>query len=187
MRIESFPQQALPAIRRAQLRALWDQAWPRRPDEPPTEHDPSLDPVAVLLVDGDKVVASLDILSTRLTHRGESYAASGLSTVVTDTARRGRGYGHWLVTAARELIERGGADLGLFTCDRPLAPFYERAGWTVLPGTALVGGTREEPFPSDQFDKLTLAAFFTSHARRTARAFEHSRIELYPGNIDRLW
>ena len=187
VRIVSFPQEAIPAALRAQSLALQDQAWPRDRDEAPSGHDPALHPIFVLLLDDDVVVASLDILSKQLIHHGQRYAASGLSTVVTDHTQRGRGHGHRLVTAARELIRASGADLSIFTCDRPLAGFYERAGWHVLPGSVLVGGTPDAPFPSDQFDKVTLAAFFTEHARRHATTFDHARIELYPGNIDQLW
>ena len=75
-----------------------------------------------------------------------------------------------LVVAAREAIAASGADVGIFTCDRPLAPFYESAGWTVLPGTVLVGGTAEEPFPSDQWDKVTLARFFSARAHAPPRS-----------------
>jgi GNAT superfamily N-acetyltransferase len=110
-----------------------------------------------------------------------------LATVVTDQAHRRAGYGRQLVSAAKTLIARSGADLGLFSCDRPLQPFYESAGWTVLPGAVLVGGTREDPFPSDQFDKLVLGAFFSELAIGNAEQFQHCRIELYPGSIDKLW
>jgi aminoglycoside 2'-N-acetyltransferase I len=60
----------------------------------------------------------------------------------------------------------GDLDLGLFTCDRPLQGFYERAGWHLLPGAVLVGGTRRSPFPSDQpgFDKVTMADCFSAEA-----------------------
>lgn len=85
------------------------------------------------------------------------------------------------------MIAASGADLGIFTCDRPLRGFYEGAGWQVLPGSVLIGGTPEAPLPSDLFDKVTLAAFFTDHPRRHAKDFDCSRIELYPGDIDRLW
>lgn len=188
MNIESFPFDRVPAALRAQSLALQEQAWPAEALGAETPgHDPSSSPVSVLLLEDGRVLASLDILSKQIDHAGERYRVSGLSAVVTDSARRGKGYGHRLVTEARAMIARGGADLGLFTCDRPLAGFYERAGWTVLPGTALIGGTREEPFPSDRFDKVTLAAFFTAHARRHAERFENARIALYPGNIDRLW
>jgi GNAT superfamily N-acetyltransferase len=105
----------------------------------------------------------------------------------TRPSTRGRGHGRRLVTAARDLIAGRGTDLGIFTCDRPLAGFYESAGWQVLPETVLIGGTPDRPFPSDQFDKVTLAAFFTDHARRYAKTFDHARIALYPGDIDKLW
>ena len=39
------------------------------------------------------MLSALDILSKDIEHAGERYAASGLSTVVTDEALRGRGYG----------------------------------------------------------------------------------------------
>jgi aminoglycoside 2'-N-acetyltransferase I len=133
------------------------------------------------------VVSALDILSKDIVHQGETYAASGLSAVVTDRRRRGKGYGHTIVETARQMIEASGADLGIFTCDRYLQAFYERAGWTLLPGTALIGGTRENPYPSDQFDKVTLASFFSLRARAAAKAFIGTHIELYPGKIDRLW
>ena len=133
-----------------------------------------------LVADG-RVLAALDILSKEIEHAGERYAASGLSTVVTDEAVRRRGHGRRLVSAAREAIAASGADLGIFTCDRPLGPFYESAGWTVVPGAVLVGGTPDAPFPSDQWDKVTLAAFFSAKARRGAPSFADSRIGLYPG------
>lgn len=181
----------LPAELLAQIRGLHRQAWPGFAEAAEREaaplHDPALRPVSLALVADGRVVAALDILSKELEHDGERYAASGLSTVVTDEARRGRGLGRRLVVAARERIAASGADLGIFTCDRPLAPFYESAGWDVIPGAVLVGGTPEEPFPSDQWDKVTLARFFTPRAQRGAPAFAGARIGLYPGTIDKLW
>jgi aminoglycoside 2'-N-acetyltransferase I len=80
-------------------------------------------------------------------------------------------------------------DLGIFTCDRPLQPFYESAGWQPLPGTVLIGGSPDNPFPSDQpgFDKVTLAAFFTPLAHQAEATFHNARIPLHPGHIDKLW
>ncbi|UXY33033.1 hypothetical protein [Streptomyces sp. HUAS TT20] len=79
--------------------------------------------------------------------------------------------------------------LGLFSCDSPLRAFYESAGWAVLPGAVLIGGPPESPFSSDRpgFDKVTMAAFFSPEARRAEGLFRDSRIELYPGEIDKLW
>jgi len=187
-RVLTFAQHAVPPALQAQIVALHDQAWPRSAGEPSTSHDPALRPVTMLLVDDrEHVLASLAILSKDLRHDGQSYAASGLSAVVTDQSHRNRGYGHRLVAAAREQIVARGADLGIFTCDRALAAFYRRAGWHILPGTVLIGGTAQDPLPSDRFDKVVLADLFTDHAREHAASFDHARIELYPGGIDKLW
>jgi aminoglycoside 2'-N-acetyltransferase I len=142
MTIESFPEAEVPPGLRLQVLALQRQAWPREgPLRLCATHDPALQPVSLLLVEDGRVLAALDVLSKRIAHRGQEYAASGLSTVVTDAALRRRGYGRTLVEAGREAIEASGADVGLFTCDRPLQAFYQAAGWQLLPGTVLVGGT----------------------------------------------
>lgn len=176
----------VPRELREQVLALHQQAWGRGADAA-SGHDRQLRPLSLLLVENGRVLSALDILSKDIEHAGERYAASGLSTVVTDEALRGRGYGRTLVSAAREQIATSGADLGIFTCDRPLGPFYESAGWEIVPGAVLVGGTPDDPFPSDQWDKVTLAGFFSARARHRAATFAHSRIALYPGTIDRLW
>lgn len=183
-----FPEASVPLDLRLQVVALQHQAWPSEgaPDPAPW-HDPALRPQSVLLVEDGVVLAALDILSKTIEVGGESYAASGLSAVVTDQRHRSHGYGREIVEAGRRMIEAGGADLGIFTCDRYLRAFYERAGWRHLPGTSLVGGTPENPFPSDQFDKVTMAFFSSPRARAATDAFVGARIELYPGEIDKLW
>jgi len=183
-RIVQFRQAELPDELRAEQLRLHRQAWPESDD---AGHDPLLDPVTMLLLDGNTVLATLDILSKDIERNGQRYQASGLSAVVTDQALRGRGYGLELVRAARHTMAGMGRDLGIFTCDTELAGFYRKAGWQLLPGTVLIGGTREHPFPSDQFDKVTLGAFFTPHARSQVADFEQARIELHPGEVDRLW
>jgi hypothetical protein len=85
------------------------------------------------------------------------------------------------------MMADGGADLAIFTCDTPLKSFYESAGFSELPGTVLVGGTRQQPFRSDQFDKITVAAFFSSRSRAHLADFAGRDIGLYPGDIDKLW
>ncbi|MEU9497368.1 GNAT family N-acetyltransferase [Streptomyces sp. NPDC048196] len=193
MQILCFPEADTPATLRTQVLDLQHQAWP--PAEPSPAfgdaltHDPALDPHSMLLVDDGTVVAALDVLSKPLVHAGRRYRAGGLSTVVTRPAVRGRGYGRRLVAAARTAMADAGLDLGVFTCDRPLEPFYRSAGWRLLPGTHLIGGTPQCPLPSDRppFDKVTMADFFSAGARRHRAAFRHARLALYPGTIDRLW
>ncbi len=188
MEVLAFPEADVPLDLRVQQVALQDQAWPSdHPSGPGPWHDPALRPLSMLLIDDGRVLAALDILSKDIIHGGEGYSASGVSAVVTDLPQRGMGYGLKLVGAARRQIAEAGADLGVFTCDRHLQAFYERAGWQSLPGTVLIGGTPDTPFPSDPFEKVTMAAFFSPRANASAESFIGSRIELYPGEIDELW
>lgn len=189
----SFPEEAAPFELRSQVWWLQEQEWPAPPGavSPPgaPTHDPALRPLSMVLVDGGTVLAALDILCKEIVHAGRLFAAGGLSTVVTRREVRGRGYGRRLVAAARETMLAGRLNLGLFTCDSPLRTFYESSGWGVLPGAVLIGGTAREPFPSDQpgFDKVTMAGFFSPEGRQAESSFRDSRIELYPGRIDKLW
>ncbi|GGP61607.1 hypothetical protein GCM10010214_39240 [Streptomyces abikoensis] len=187
MDIGMYAEDYLPEQFRVQARALREEAWPGLGGIP---HDPALNPLTIPLVTPEgEVTAVLDVLWKDIEHEGVRYRAAGLSSVVTAEAHRGKGHGRQLVAAAREMIAKSGADLGIFTCDRPLRGFYEGAGWRVLEGAVLVGGTPEAPFPSDRpgFDKVTLADFFTERGRRGAASFRNARIGLYPGEIDRLW
>ena len=178
----------MPPDLRLQVLELQEQAWPRNePIELRPTHDPALSPLSMLLADGTRVLAALDVLTKTIEHAGAPFLASGLSTVVTDAALRGRGHGLRLVRHAHEAMAVSGADLGIFTCDSRLKPFYERAGWRYLPGTVLIGGTPDDPFPSDRFDKVTLGDFFSAEAQRRSADFVGARIELFPGTIDRLW
>lgn len=188
MHVVSWPEAEIPPVLRRQILDLQRQAWPGG-DSDGLTHDPQLDPVTYALVDGDRVLAVLDVLSKAIVHRGRTYRASGLSTVVVDSAHRRQGLGRELVAAARRATEDSGADLVLFTCDRPLRSFYERAGFEVLAGTVLVGGLPERPFASDRpgFDKVTMAAFWSAAARAHRAEFVGSRIALHSGEIDKLW
>ncbi|MER5640365.1 GNAT family N-acetyltransferase [Kitasatospora sp. NPDC002227] len=190
MRILCYPEAAVPPALRAQVWALQEQAWPSGDPDPGLSHDQALHPESLLMVDEDgQLLAALDLLSTDLEFAGETFRACGLSTVATEKAHRGQGLGRRLVSAALDRVRRSGADLGLFTCDRGLQHFYETAGWQLLPGTVLVGGTPADPFPSDSpgFDKITMADLCTPKAQAAAPHFTDARLPLYPGLIDRLW
>ncbi|MCX4525620.1 MULTISPECIES: GNAT family N-acetyltransferase [unclassified Streptomyces] len=185
MEVLVFAEAEVPAGLAGQVAALEGEAWPGATPG----HDPALAPRALLLVAADgTVAASLALLFKEVRHAGRTYRAAGLSAVVTRKALRGRGHGALLVAAARrELAAVPGLDLVLFSCDRPLAPFYEAAGFTRLPGAVLVGGTPADPLATDEpgFDKEVLAEFLAPDAG--AAAFEGTRIALYPGPVDRLW
>ncbi|MBT2403593.1 GNAT family N-acetyltransferase [Streptomyces sp. ISL-87] len=182
--------EALPTGLALQVADLEARAWPGAC----AGHDPALAPRAMVLVDeAGAVSASLALLYKEIPLAGRTYRAAGLSGVVTLPELRGRGLGARLVAAARaELAADPAVDLALFSCDRELAPFYEAAGFEILPGTVLLGGTPAEPLATDEpgFDKAVLAAFFLHDEGRTDEvraAFTGVRVPLYPGLIDRLW
>ncbi len=187
MRVVGFAEAEVPAAQARQVAVLEAAAWPGASPG----HDHALAPRALLLLAGDgTVAAALALLFKEIEVAGRTYRAAGLSGVVTRPELRGRGLGGRLVAAARaELAADPAVDLALFSCDRPLAPFYEAAGFAPLPGTVLVGGTPEEPLATDApgFDKVVVAAFFTGAPDRDRAAFTAVRVPLHPGNTDRLW
>ena len=119
----------------------------------------------MLLAEDGQVGAYLAIPSTTIEHAGRTYRASGLSAVSTHPEQLRQGHAARLVTAAREQIEAGDADLGVFTCDPSLVPLYEACGWVHMPATVVVGGTRAQPFRADTLGKATLMGFFSPAAR----------------------
>jgi GNAT superfamily N-acetyltransferase len=191
--VETFPEAETPGVLRTQVREMQDQAWPSTEPGSPLDlgpvHDPALRPLSMLLVEEGSVLSALDVLFKQIVHAGQELSAAGLSTVVTPRAHRGRGYGRTLVTWAREALPALDVDLGLFTCDRSLGAFYEECGWEILHGTVLVGGTPDQPFPSDQpgFAKVTLGAFFTPTAIQARESMLDARVMLHCGVIDKLW
>jgi aminoglycoside 2'-N-acetyltransferase I len=182
-----YAESDLPEELRVQVLKAQIAAWSTTSGEPGP--DPALSPLSLLLVEQGTVLSSLTILSKEIVHGGASYFAGGLSSVVTPPNGRGGGYGHQLVVAAREFMKDSGFDLGLFTCDRPLQRFYEGAGWSTLIASVLIGGTAEDPFPSDGpgFDKVTMGDFMSEYACSNRDSFHSARICVYPGDIARLW
>jgi len=184
--IMSFPETATPGGLRAQVLTLQRQAWPGAAPG----HDPALRPVSMLLVDEGVVLAALDILFKQIAHADRHWGVARLSTVVTGREVRGRGYGTGLVTAARDRIMlTPGLDLGMFTCARPLQAFYQSAGWQLLKGTVLVGGTPDAPFPSDQpgLDTVTHARLLLAHGQAGTGLVLRRPHRPLPGEIDKLW
>jgi GNAT superfamily N-acetyltransferase len=100
--IVEYAEAAVPIALRRQVLVLQDEAWPPGDGTPSRGlvHDPALDPWSVLLVRDAEVVAACDVLSSDLRHAGRSWRASGLSTVVTASGARRRGFGLRLVRSA---------------------------------------------------------------------------------------
>jgi aminoglycoside 2'-N-acetyltransferase I len=185
-----FPQAELPLELKRGALAILERAWPTgrsiesRLSKP--LHDPRTDPVCMLLIVSSEVVSYLAILSKEIDHAGSRYRAAGLSAVSTHPDHLRHGYAGQLVTAAREHIAAMGADIGIFTCDPPLAPFYVSHGWDVMPSTVVVGGTKDRPLRADAFEKTTLMRFFTQRAATHRSDFDNADVYLVLREGD-LW
>lgn len=180
--ILTFDQDALPIELKSQVLAILEVAWPTGRDIEERLHRPlhapRNAPACMLLVEGGSVLAYLAIPTKTIEHAGVTYRVAGLSSVATHPNRLRHGYGATLVTAARERISGSGADLGIFTCDPPLVPFYEGCGWTQTPATVVVGGTRERPFRADELGKRTMMRFFSSLAQEHRADFADADVYL---------
>ena len=182
--LESWPQADVPAAVRAEVAALDRLAWPSSTG---ADHDPALDPFRLVRRADGVAVATLAILSKSVPVGDRPWSLTGLSAVVTHPEHRGQGHGRALCLAARDVMAQRGADVGIFTCDADLVPFYEGCGFAVLEGTVLLGGTPDDPLISSDLGKTTLADFFTDEAAAARAQFVGARIRLYPGTRDRLW
>lgn len=175
-----------PLFLKRQVLALSYLEWPQAFSAPPGDEEPlnypDLDPFCIALLEDELLLSYTGVQSIKL---GEC-RVSGISGMLTHPDHRGQGAGRRVLAAATRLMVDTGSDIGLFTCDPPLAPFYAAAGWEIRDDTPLVGGTREKPFSSAQFDKVTLVQAFTERGREELARRLAAPIELALGE-GRLW
>lgn len=102
-------------------------------------------PISLLLVDGERVLAHVNVVWKTLQYIDSSYKAYGLTGVFTFPERRGQGYGLQLVQHATKYIDRQDGDIALFHCDPDNVAFYQRAGWEARPDAQTLIGSRSDP------------------------------------------
>jgi GNAT superfamily N-acetyltransferase len=129
------------------------------------DHEPSLDAISFFVLDGDRVVSYAGVVHLTIRHGGEVWTLAGLSAVATAPEFRGRGLATAVVSAATRHIEQGTTDIGLFTCDPPLAALYQRAGWTIAPDARVVGSHDPEALTSDGLGKVVFMRLISARAR----------------------
>jgi aminoglycoside 2'-N-acetyltransferase I len=189
--IKIYTEKELPHALKYEIISLLDTIWPEPANETQniekSIHDLSLDPICVMLLSKEgKILSYAAILSKSISHEGNTYQAAGLSCVATQPNQRYFGYGKKVVKVATKIInENKSIDLGLFTCDHNLIPFYSQCGWKILKNSFLIGGSREEPFPSDVLGKTTLIRLLSNKAKENAVDFSKSPIylELRKGDL----
>lgn len=170
------------ALRReiAWLQHRADPAVSPAPREPiPPEHDPALDALSFYIIADRRVVSYAAVVYITIRHDGEALLAAGLSCVATDPACRRRGLGWRVVAAATRSILDSTVDLGLFTCDPPLIPFYARAGgWQAAPDVVLLGNRHPGALTSIGLGKAVMMRLVSDRAQCMTTSLEHAVIDL---------
>lgn len=161
MQIIFYPQQDSSQELRGQILALEDLAWPsfRGAPWPQREHRASL-----CGQENGLLIAHAAVTAATLSHKGQCYRAFGLCEVVVHPEYRGRGLASALIVAAREYMQREGADLGVFTCEPALCKLYADAGWKRMDGLCVRGGTSPNALRSDALGLCTLLGLFSPKA-----------------------
>ena len=154
-------------------------ACPPPSDPVPPEHDPLLDALSFYLMADGRVVSYAAVVHKQIRHGDETFWVAGLSCVATDPDYQGRGLGLRTVAAATRYIEHSTTDIGIFTCDPPLAGFYARAGaWPVAPDVILIGSHHEGALSSMSLRKVVLMRLFSAKAQAAAAQLRHTTIDL---------
>jgi GNAT superfamily N-acetyltransferase len=154
-------------------------AGPPPGDPIPPEHDPMLEALSFYLMADSRVVSYAAVVHKQIKHGNETFWIAGLSCVATDPDYQGRGLGSRTVAAATRYIEHSTTDIGIFTCDPPLAGFYIRAGaWPVVPDVILLGSRHEGALSSVSLQKVVLMRLFSAKAHAASARLRQTTINL---------
>jgi predicted N-acetyltransferase YhbS len=138
-----------------------------------------LDALSFYLIADSRVVSYTAVVHKQITHGDETFWIAGLSCVATDPDYQGRGLGSRTVGAATRTIEHSTTDIGIFTCDPPLARFYARAGaWPVVPEVVLIGSRHDGALSSVFLQKVVLMRLFSAKAQAAAGRLCRTTINL---------
>lgn len=148
---------------------------------PPVIHDPRLDAMSFYAStrSNSEVVSYAAVVRKTIVHAGKRFSIGGLSWVATDPAHRRAGLGARTVSAATQWMAASGLDIGVFTCDPPLARFYARAGdWPTAAHVTLIGSRAAGALRSDTLNKVVLMRLFTAKARAAEAELSRATIDL---------
>jgi hypothetical protein len=141
-------------------------------------HGPEFDCLSFYIRLAGRVISYAAVASKTIDHAGHTFALGGLSSVMTDPAHQRRGLGSATVAAATRWMERSDLDVGVFTCDPPLAGFYAKAGaWPVVADVVLVGSRQHGALRSDVLEKVVLMRLLSGKAA-AASAWQATTIDL---------
>lgn len=181
--IQSVFYNEAPELLRRQFALLLHRANPGTRTVPadaiPVQHDPALDALSFYAWLGGEIVSYAAVIRKTISHGAQTYTLGGLSWVATDPDYQRRGFGTRTVSAATRWMESSNLDIGLFSCDPPLASFYARAGeWSVAEDVVLIGSRHAGALRSDTLGKVVLLRLFSAKADVNASMLRHTTIDL---------
>ena len=154
-------------------------AGPPPSDPIPPEHDPVLEALAFYLIADSQIVSYAAVVYKQIIHADTTFWIAGLSCVATDPDYQHQGLASRVVGAATSSIEQSATDIGIFTCDPPLAGFYARAGaWPVVPDVTLIGSRHDGALSSVSLQKVVLMRLFSGKAQAAAAQLRQTVINL---------
>jgi GNAT superfamily N-acetyltransferase len=172
MQLLTYPTEQLPPIWKWQILSFLRVMWPdgfvggnqwRDWITKAEDH-----PVSLMLIEGELLIAHVNVVWKELDHAGQRFKAYGLTGVFTYPSFRGQGHGLRLVQHATQYIETQDADIGLFNCDAGLVSFYQRAGWQPMLETQTLIGPATHP---EIVDEILMMRFLSPHGQRYQSAF----------------
>jgi len=164
-----------------QIIELLSTAWPLLPGATISDEvwpEPDLHRTSFVLIDLDKPICQVSIFEKEINHKDNIYRAFGIGEVVTHPEYKKRGLGTKLMTEAATYIQTCSPDIVLFTCATGLIGFYESAGWQYMKTACIVGGTRENPFRSDELGLVSMMGFYSGFALNHQSDFENADVYL---------
>ena len=172
---------------KSQIIALEETAWPSAPEEEPIYPvQPNTFVTAFVIIKEGKAIGQVAIRKQSFSHKGTSYLAYGISEMVTHPAYQKQGLGTQLLQKVATFIEGQKPDICIFTCRPELIPFYKKGGFWFCEKLFLVGGTPENPFPSQELGLCTMLRLYSKRAIINKAGFAQGEIFLNLGD-GQLW
>ncbi|SEQ86611.1 GNAT family N-acetyltransferase [Microlunatus flavus] len=173
----TYRDDALPDALRWQAGAFVRATWPEVGGGAARDPYPrGLDPLHVVLVEGDLLLAYAGVVAMRVAHGGQAWRVDGLGRVFTFPGARGAGRGRRVVDAASAAIVHGGADLGALLCEPGLRPFYAGSGWgAVEPGVLIDAG---DGTPTFAVEGPTMLLPVSARAQEAWRCFREAPLRV---------
>ena len=137
---------------------------------------PEFNPVHVVLMDDDFLVAHTEVVSMNWQHVGIDYQAYGISSVFVYPDYRNMGHGLRIVQSATEyILQQPDADIGMFWCAPELRGFYLHTGWEHIEGAVtMLGDTREQAQLHDE--EILFMRYFSPKGQQHRGDFQTSPV-----------